>query len=347
MTRRLLFAAAAFAMVLISRHAAADPSGPKGIAVLAADNQSDLTALDLTAIQDRVSAAFKLLPNNQYAVGTFAERDTASVEALPCDETCLVGKAREGGAMFAVSIKVAALTAGRLVTLSLYCAKTGQLIASETASSETGVGELVSRVEFAAKKLSDALPKTTALPQGQSAAAFSRTENSHGVAFRNPNAGTLIVTSEPDGAVVHLGGRMGQRFVGTTPYEGELVPHRYRIIVSLKGYREVTRDVALAMGETKRVRFDLFKSKRWIAAGHGLLWPGVVAGAVSGILLGSDKTTPGAVFAAVGGTLMGVGIPVLVVGHVKFKREKTERKRHTIVAGPLNRGFSFMYAREF
>jgi hypothetical protein len=340
----LNFAIAVGATILISWAASA---APKGIAVLTVDNQSDLSEGDVSAVHDRVTAAFKLLPSDQYVVGKLTSAAVSGTETEPCNEACLVGKAGKSGAGFAIHIVAASLPDRIMVSMNLFNAQSGQLIASETASSSTGLINLVSQVDFAAKKLSDALPKKSFAPETRPSVPPSHWEEQQEDSFRNPNAGRLIVTSTPSGADVFVGGRMDQRRVGTTPYDNELVPHHYRIVVSLKGYSDETRDVALYMGEIKTVRFNLFKSKRWIAVGHGLFWPGVILGSASVILFSNDKTSAGAALAAIGGTLIAVGLPVMVMGYLKLKREKADRKKHSIALGPMTTGFSLHYTKNF
>lgn len=67
--------------------------------------------------------------------------------------------------------------------------------------------------------------------------------------------GTLLVTSVPDGASVTL----NREAVGTTPFRAEPMEGRYRIWLTKKGWKPVTREVAVTAGAVTRlplIRFE-------------------------------------------------------------------------------------------
>lgn len=75
-------------------------------------------------------------------------------------------------------------------------------------------------------------------------------------AYRSVRAGTkggIVVSSEPSGATVRIGGQI----VGTTPYSGEAPAGEQTVRVELKGYSGQVRKVQLASGETQTVSFKL------------------------------------------------------------------------------------------
>ncbi len=72
---------------------------------------------------------------------------------------------------------------------------------------------------------------------------------------QSPTKGTLIVTSEPPGAQVYLGG--AREPAGVTPLERELNPQAMDLRGSLDGYRDSASRVVLRAGETTRCRLVL------------------------------------------------------------------------------------------
>jgi F0F1-type ATP synthase membrane subunit c/vacuolar-type H+-ATPase subunit K len=70
-----------------------------------------------------------------------------------------------------------------------------------------------------------------------------------------PKQVKLSVATEPPGANVYLGTR--ESLVGQTPFETELDPGTYNLIVTLEGYEDVQQTVALKRGEPQRLTFSL------------------------------------------------------------------------------------------
>ena len=65
----------------------------------------------------------------------------------------------------------------------------------------------------------------------------------------------LTVTSDPPGANVYIGGR--DRLVGQTPYEAELKPGVYPVIVELEGYEDEQKTVVLERGAPRTFTFRM------------------------------------------------------------------------------------------
>jgi len=70
-----------------------------------------------------------------------------------------------------------------------------------------------------------------------------------------PKQVKLTVTTEPPAANVYLGTR--ESLVGQTPFETELDPGTYNLIVTLDGYEDVEQTVVLKRGEPQRLTFSL------------------------------------------------------------------------------------------
>lgn len=70
-----------------------------------------------------------------------------------------------------------------------------------------------------------------------------------------PKKVKLSVTSDPAGANVYLGGR--DQLVGQTPYETELDPGKYVLIVEMDGYEPEEQQIALERGEPRGFTFKL------------------------------------------------------------------------------------------
>jgi len=70
-----------------------------------------------------------------------------------------------------------------------------------------------------------------------------------------PKQVKLTVTTEPPGANVYLGTR--ESLVGQTPFETELDPGTYNLIVGLDGYEDIEQTVVLKRGEPQKLTFSL------------------------------------------------------------------------------------------
>jgi hypothetical protein len=321
-------------------------ASPRTIAVMEVDNQSDLSGEDLVVLRDLVTTVFKAAPRDQFVVGEL-ETTPASDPESACAEECLVRKVGDAGADFAVYLAVSTLGESYVVLLKLYAAKTGQLLATETASSRVKKAvEVVAPLKWAAEKLRDALPvrrrpTPASLPARRQPASTKNKIN-------DPNSGLLIVQSTPSGAAIYLGGRVSGHYVGETPFRKEMLSHRYRIVLQKKGYRDETRDFRLHRGETKHLHINLYTSKRFIAMGHGLIWPGACTTIIGLVLLTySHKVVSGTITTAAGGTVVATGAALLVFGLVRLRREKASRNRNRFVfdAGP--RRLALTYSRFF
>jgi hypothetical protein len=72
------------------------------------------------------------------------------------------------------------------------------------------------------------------------------------------NAGTLVVETDPGGAVVRIGGET----VGTAPVRQELSPGTYRVEAEEEGYEATGRTVEVAEGERREVRLSMRRPLR-------------------------------------------------------------------------------------
>ena len=320
---------AAVALVLCALISVDAHAGSKGIAVLAVDNQAELSEADTATLFRIVEAPFKALPAEQYRVGTL--NPVGERESAPCDEACMIKKAATAGADFAVYTTVSTLGGRIMASLSLYDAKTGHPIARELTEPQETVADLAKPIDLAAQKLTDGLPRPAPTPQPQFHPA-SQPQNRRPRPAPRTNDGVLEVSSEPSGASVAVGGRLGQRFIGTTPLVTDLAPHQYRIVIYKKGYPDVRRDVRIFPGRAKSIHVELFKSKLMLRAGHGILWPGLAFMIPAAALFSTDHTAGGIALFAVGGAIITAGTALVITGAIRLRKEKKERERHRIAS---------------
>ena len=72
-----------------------------------------------------------------------------------------------------------------------------------------------------------------------------------------PKEVKLTVATEPPGANVYLGGM--DRLVGQTPFETELMPGSYALIVAMEGYEEERQQIVLERGVPRSFSFKLIR----------------------------------------------------------------------------------------
>jgi hypothetical protein len=300
----------------------------KSIAIIDVENQAGLEASDIGILEKIVTEEIRTAPKDFYTVDTVY----LGVMESGCDDACIVKSAKSSGADFAVHISVSTFGHGYMVLVRLFDTQSGQLLASETASSDESLAALAGPLETAAKKVRRSLPdgdlqRAHAGKSGKKAGRFSS---------------LLIVTSNPSGAKVYLGGGSGTRYVGKTPFKKELPPRRYRVKVYKKDYNREKRDASLYAGETKEVHFELYRSRRLMTAGHGFLWPGLILTAMSVAFFTTDLDPGGIPTAAVGGTFIAAGATLLITGGVRLKKEKAARKQALVPAAhPHGLGLSY------
>ncbi len=64
---------------------------------------------------------------------------------------------------------------------------------------------------------------------------------------------TIVITSRPEGAKVHVDGRS----IGVTPYEGEVLPGKRRVTAILPGYGEWEKTIEIRAGQSQPQRFEM------------------------------------------------------------------------------------------
>ena len=304
-------------------------AGSKGIAVLAVDNQAELSEADIATLFRLVEAPFKALPAAQYRVGTL--KPAGETENTLCDEACMISKAGTAGADLAVCTTISTLGGRIMATLKLYDAKTGHPIAQEFTEPQEAIADLAKPVDWAARKLMDALPRPAPIPRPQPRPA-ARPQNRGAAPALESKDGILNVTTDPPGASVAVGGRLGQRYIGTTPLVTDLTPHQYRIVIYKKGYPDERRDVRILPGRAKSLHVELFKSKLMLRGGHAVFWPGVAFMIPAAALLSTDNTTGGIALFAVGGAVIAAGTALLITGAVRLRKEKKKRQHRNMAS---------------
>ena len=327
--KKLKIAAAAVLAfcAFISLEAHADS---KGIAVLAVDNQAELSDADTSTLFRIVEAPFKALPAAQYRVGTL--NPVSEGESPPCDEACMVSNAGTAGADFAVYTTVSTLGGRTMATLKLYDAKTGRLMARRLTDPLEDIAGLAAPVDQAAQKLAQALLRLTPSSVSRPRRPAPPPRAPKAFPLLRSQDGILHVSSDPPGASVAVGGRLGQRFIGVTPLTENLIPHRYRVVISKDGYTDEQRDVHIYPGKARSIHVELYSSKRLIQAGHFVFWPGIVALIPSAALAATNHRGGAIAVSIAAGTLVTAGTVLLITGAIRLRKEKKERQRHRMAS---------------
>lgn len=341
----VVYVCSVFAVAVMSTATTAS-ADTKRIAVFEVDNQTQLSDDDMRGLSELLTTVLKTSPGEGDTVDLL---ELGAVEG-DCDDDCLAQTAADAWADLAVQASVTSVGDGYMVLLKLFDAKEGRLLASETASTTDGIGELIEPIEAAAQKIRSTI---WGIPYKEDAADVASPVKAPRRAGHGPkpgkNHGILEVTSSPSGASVYVGDRTGTKYVGKTPIRKKVSPKSYLVKVYKKRYNRETANATVDAGTTKRVHIDLYKSKRLMTAGHGLLWPGIVlTGASAAFFLADADLKPGGVVsAAVGGTFIAAGATLLITGGIRLKKERKSREARALapVIGP--HGGGAMYFQTF
>lgn len=185
---------------------------------------------------DRIQLTQRLVEGLQLGdFGVVAPQDVvaASSEAKDCGEAdCAKKVAVAVGATQVVRTVVTVVDRDYEVNVSLLDGETGQILAKTTDNCEIcGVADAGAMLSTAATTLKN---KLDALAQGPS---------------------TLGVTSDPVGSEIRVDGEL----LGTTPFEGPVIPGKHVLRISRDGFITVEREVTFVEGVAETLAFELEK----------------------------------------------------------------------------------------
>ncbi len=338
-SKHLVFAGLAVLMTGLGLTAHAEE---RTITVLAVSDQGDLDRDTLEALTEVLRSAFAAPPKGYI---TDNRHTSAALRSGDCrEDSCLFENAGIAGIEMGVHVTVSKTEGGYDIALMLFDAVKEERLAGETISVTGTAGDIAPRLESAAAKLAGALPPAdTRAPKGDARRASQNQETDK----PEPGKGILVVTTDPSGAAVSIGGPLRARNIGKSPLKRTLQQNLYRVAVSKDGYTREKFDVTVLAGETLEVHLDLYKSKKLIYLGHGLFWPGFFMGIGSALLFINDYNTSGLALAAVGGALVTAGLTLLITGRVRLSREKQQRNNLSIVPAETLRGLALSYRHVF